>query len=59
MRPLRGPAGWLDTSRTMEPLFSGDTITGEQWGRMAVSLLVWMVVPLAAGLVRTLRREVS
>ncbi|MGW3811938.1 ABC transporter permease [Micromonospora sp. NPDC005113] len=59
VRPLRGPAGWLDTSRTMEPLFSSDAITGEQWGRIAVSLLVWMVVPLAAGLFRTLRREVS
>ncbi|MFF0372004.1 ABC transporter permease [Micromonospora sp. NPDC005087] len=59
VRPLRGPAGWLDTSRTMEPLFSSDAITGEQWGRIAVSLLVWMVLPLAAGLFRTLRREVS
>ncbi|WCN82555.1 ABC transporter permease [Micromonospora sp. LH3U1] len=59
VRPLRGPSEWLDTSKTMEPLFSSDAITGEQWGRMAVSLLVWMVLPLAAGLVRTLRREVS
>ncbi|MEV1016954.1 MULTISPECIES: ABC transporter permease [unclassified Micromonospora] len=59
VRPLRGPAGWLDTSRTMDPLFSSDALTGEQWGRLAVSLLVWMVLPLAAGLVRTLRREVS
>ncbi|MFC3504695.1 ABC transporter permease [Micromonospora krabiensis] len=55
---LRGPAGWLDTGRTMEPLFGGD-LTGDQWGRLAVSLLVWLVVPLAAGLVRTLRREVA
>ncbi|GAB3954761.1 hypothetical protein GCM10027614_62430 [Micromonospora vulcania] len=59
VRPLHGPAGWLDTSKTMEPLFSSDTITGEQWGRMVVSLLAWMVLPLAAGLLRTLRREVS
>ncbi|MBM0234732.1 ABC transporter permease [Micromonospora sp. STR1_7] len=59
VRPLRGPAGWLDTSRTMEPLFASDVLTGEQWGRIAVSLLVWMVLPLAAGLIRTLRREVS
>ncbi|MFG3642275.1 ABC transporter permease [Micromonospora sp. NPDC047762] len=58
VRPLRGPAGWLDTSRTMEPLFTSH-VTGEQWGRLAVSLLVWMVLPLAAGLFRTLRREVS
>ncbi|MGC4867425.1 ABC transporter permease [Micromonospora sp. DT53] len=59
VKPLRGPSEWLDTSKTMEPLFSSDAVTGGQWGRMAVSLLVWMVLPLAAGLYRTLRREVS
>ncbi|WP_030487165.1 ABC transporter permease [Micromonospora chokoriensis] len=59
VRPLRGPSEWLDTSKTMEPLFSSDALTGEQWGRIAVSLLAWMVLPLAAGLFRTLRREVS
>ncbi|SCL53302.1 ABC-2 family transporter protein [Micromonospora citrea] len=58
IRPLEGPAGWLDTGRTMEPLFTPD-VTAGQWGRLAVSLLVWLVVPLVAGLVRTLRREVS
>lgn len=58
VRPLRGPAGWLDPNQTMEPLFTSH-VTGEQWGRIAVSLLVWMVLPLAAGLFRTLRREVS
>lgn len=58
VRPLRGPAGWLDPNQTMEPLFTSH-VTGEQWGRLGVSLLVWMVLPLAAGLFRTLRREVS
>ncbi|MFG3708611.1 ABC transporter permease [Micromonospora sp. NPDC047670] len=58
IRPLEGPAGWLDTGRTMEPLFTPD-VTAGQWARLGVSLLVWLVVPLAAGLVRTLRREVS
>ncbi|MGK5676082.1 ABC transporter permease [Micromonospora sp. URMC 106] len=58
IRPLHGPAGWLDTSRTMEPLFTPD-VTAGQWARLGVSLLVWLVVPLVAGLVRTLRREVS
>lgn len=58
VRPLRGPAGWLDTGRTMEPLFTPD-VTAGQWGRLGVSLLVWLVVPVVAGLVRTLRREVS
>ncbi|WP_435829837.1 ABC transporter permease [Micromonospora costi] len=55
---LRGPAGWLDTGRTMEPLFSS-SLTGEQWARLGVSLLVWLAVPVVAGLVRTLRREVA
>ncbi|MEU5720771.1 ABC transporter permease [Micromonospora sp. NPDC047738] len=55
---LRGPARWLDTGVTMEPLLGPD-VTAGQWARLAVSLLVWMVLPLAAGLVRTLRREVS
>ncbi|MEU6073354.1 ABC transporter permease [Micromonospora sp. NPDC047074] len=58
IRPLREPAGWLDTGRTMEPLLTPD-VTADQWARFAVSLLVWLVVPLVAGLVRTLRREVS
>ncbi|MEU8127676.1 ABC transporter permease [Micromonospora sp. NPDC049049] len=58
VRPLRGPAGWLDPNQTMEPLFTS-TVTGEQWARLGVSLLVWLVLPLAAGLFRTLRREVS
>ncbi|SCL28739.1 ABC-type transport system involved in multi-copper enzyme maturation, permease component [Micromonospora nigra] len=57
VRPLRGPAEWLDTARTTEPLFTPE-VTAGQWGRLAVSLLVWLVVPLAVGLVRTLRREV-
>ncbi|MEU5907782.1 ABC transporter permease [Micromonospora sp. NPDC047527] len=58
VRPLRGPSEWLDTSRTMEPLFTSH-VTGEQWGRFVVSLLVWLLLPLAVGLFRTLRREVS
>ncbi|WP_229399554.1 ABC transporter permease [Micromonospora okii] len=55
---LREPARWLDTSVTMEPLL-GPTMTADQWGRLAVSVLVWVALPLVAGLVRTLRREVS
>ncbi|WP_262281636.1 ABC transporter permease [Micromonospora sp. MA102] len=58
IRALREPARWLDTSVTMEPLLTPDMTAG-QWGRLGVSLAVWLLVPLAAGLVRTLRREVS
>lgn len=55
---LQGPANWLDTSITMEPLY-GNEMTSGQWGRLAVSVLAWVAVPLVAGLLRTLRREVS
>ncbi|MET8838068.1 ABC transporter permease [Micromonospora sp. NPDC004540] len=58
IRALREPARWLDTSVTMEPLLSPGMTAGE-WGRLGVSLAVWLLVPLVAGLVRTLRREVS
>ncbi len=54
---LHGPARWLDTSITMEPLLGPDMTAG-QWSRLGVSLLVWVVAPLAVGMVRTLRREV-
>ncbi|TDB70751.1 ABC transporter permease [Micromonospora sp. KC723] len=55
---LRRPAEWLDTAVTLEPLL-GAEVTAGQWGRLAVSLLVWLALPLAAGLVRVMRREVS
>ncbi|MFD4207247.1 ABC transporter permease [Micromonospora tulbaghiae] len=55
---LRAPARWLDTSYTMGPLL-GAEMTGGQWARLGVSLAVWVLLPLAAGLARTLRREVS
>ncbi|MEV6813688.1 ABC transporter permease, partial [Micromonospora sp. NPDC051296] len=58
VRPLNRAAEWLDTGRTMEPLF-GAEMTAGQWGRLGVSLLVWLGVPLLAGLVRTMRREVA
>ncbi|MFI7425376.1 ABC transporter permease [Micromonospora sp. NPDC049836] len=58
IQALHRPAQWLDTSVTMEPLL-GPQVTAGQWARLAVSLLVWLVLPLAGGLVRTVRREVS
>ncbi|SBT52566.1 ABC transporter permease [Micromonospora auratinigra] len=58
IKALHRPAQWLDTSITLGPLLEAH-VTAAQWGRLAVSLLVWLAVPLVAGLVRTLRREVS
>jgi hypothetical protein len=59
---LRTAAGWLDTGLTTAPLVEPPTageLTAGQWARLAVSVLVWVGIPLVAGLVRTVRREVS
>ena len=58
VRPLRTAAGWLDINLTTAPLAEGPMSDG-QWGRLAVSAAVWVLVPLIAGTVRVLRSEVS
>jgi hypothetical protein len=58
IRALHTPAQWLDLSQTMQPL-AGDSMTAGAWPRLAVSVGVWVAVPLIAGIVRLLRREVS
>jgi ABC-type transport system involved in multi-copper enzyme maturation permease subunit len=59
---LRTAAAWLDTGLTNAPLIeppdAGELGAG-QWARLGVSVGVWVLLPLAAGLVRTVRREVS
>jgi ABC-2 type transport system permease protein len=52
------PADWLDTSRTMEPLFENE-MAGGDWGRLATSLALWLLLPLVLGLLRLRRAEVK
>ncbi len=58
VRSLRTAAGWLDINLTTAPLAEGPMTDG-QWARLAVSAAVWVLVPLIAGAVRVLRREVA
>jgi ABC-2 type transport system permease protein len=50
-------ADWLDTSTTFNWLLQG------QWSRhtpqILASAIVWVAIPLAAGIVRTVRREIK
>jgi ABC-2 type transport system permease protein len=55
---LRTPAEWLDLGITTQPL-TDNTMSGSDWPKLAAAVGVWLVVPLAAGMVRLLRREVS
>jgi ABC-type transport system involved in multi-copper enzyme maturation permease subunit len=58
IRSLRTAAGWLDINLTTTPLAEGP-MSDDQWARLGVSAAVWVLVPLIAGTVRVLRREVA
>jgi ABC-2 type transport system permease protein len=56
---LATAAEWLDFTLTMAPMLAGDTLTGQQWAQFGTSVAVWVLVPLALGVVRILRSEVN
>lgn len=56
---LQTPYEWVDLSITTAPLPLGDAMTGEQWAQLAVSVVLWVGVPLTIGVWRVLRREVK
>ena len=49
---------WVDFNYASTALFNA-TPTGEQWGQLGVSTLIWLVAPLAVGLRLVLRSEVK
>jgi ABC-2 type transport system permease protein len=58
IKALDGPAKWLDSSRTMEPLVE-NTMAGGDWARLATSVALWVGVALAIGLLRLRRSELK
>ncbi|MFF0309143.1 ABC transporter permease [Streptosporangium sp. NPDC004379] len=51
-------AGWLDLNTTAGPLVEGH-MTGGDVARLAASVSFWIVVPLAAGTARVIRKEIG
>lgn len=51
-------AEWIDMSRALAPMTS-ELLSGDQWARAVVALLVWMVLPLAIGAWRVRREELK
>ncbi len=49
---------WIDPNTTQTPLQTHE-MTGDAWGRLAASTLVWIVIPLVLGWIRLLRRELK
>jgi ABC-2 type transport system permease protein len=49
---------WVDFNFAQGQLFNGH-LTGEQWAQLAVTTLIWLVIPLAVGVRIVLRSEVK
>ena len=53
---IRSLRDWVDTATTFVWLLRGEW--SGHWAQIATSIAIWVVLPLAAGLIRTTRREV-
>jgi hypothetical protein len=49
---------WVDPNYSQDALFQGG-FSGEQWAQLAVTTLVWLVLPLAGGVRSRVRSEVK
>ncbi|WP_127480293.1 ABC transporter permease [Nocardioides pantholopis] len=49
---------WVDFNYAQTPLFEG-VVSGEQWANLAVTGVLWLVLPLAAGIALVMRSEVK
>lgn len=56
--PIRKVAEWIDINTASAPLAMHD-MTAEDWPRLMVATVIWIVVPLAIGWTRLLRRELK
>jgi ABC-type transport system involved in multi-copper enzyme maturation permease subunit len=54
---LKGAAPWVDINHSQSPLYSHE-MSGETWAQLLISATLWIVLPLAVGVIRVLRSEV-
>jgi ABC-2 type transport system permease protein len=54
---LNDAAGWLDTTRTTEPM-TEHALSGTEWAQFGTSMALWLLLPLAIGLWRIARGEI-
>ncbi len=50
---------WVDLGTSQQPLFTGASMSGEQWWQLLTGVLIWVVLPFTLGVVRVLRAEVK
>jgi ABC-type transport system involved in multi-copper enzyme maturation permease subunit len=58
LAPFHGVARWLDQTRALEPL-TDHTLSATEWAHAGTALALWMLVPLAVGLLRITRSDVA
>ncbi|WP_353510714.1 ABC transporter permease subunit [Intrasporangium sp.] len=56
---LATAASWLDLNRTMNALFTVESMTGEQWAQLGASVGLWVALPVALGMWLLHRAEVK
>ena len=52
-------APWVDLGTATQPILQGQSLDGEDWAHVAVASTIWVLLPLAIGLVRLMRSEVK
>lgn len=58
VRQLQEPISWIDLQSALDnTLMVGGEVTGAGWARLATSAVIWILVPMVVGTIRTLRRE--
>ena len=50
---------WVDPGTAQAPLQNGEHLTGQEWARVLVTVLIWVVLPFVVGMWRVLRAEVK
>jgi ABC-2 type transport system permease protein len=55
---LSGTMEWINSAQSLEPL-TLEILGGKAWGQVLVTLALWMVLPLAIGLWRIVRSDLS
>ena len=55
---VRRAGAWLDTNQTLSKLGDAELTSGE-WARVGTTLLLWLALPLVAGILRIRRSEIS
>jgi ABC-2 type transport system permease protein len=56
---FRDARPWVDPKYNQDALLQGTPLTGDQWTHLAVTSLVWLLVPLSVAVVNLLRSEVK